>query len=161
MSMMAKARSSEILEMAHENEIAMKYSVSLIIRGVDLDPSAVTEQLTTPPTFEQQRGTSKTSKSGKVIIPKVGSWDWCSVDAGTDFSSELRVHVASLTKAFAGVKTTIQKLHGVDSAWIDVYVSSSDWESDQSVGFVLEPEVMADLASFCLPVEFNIDLVSE
>jgi hypothetical protein len=125
--------------------------VSIYLRGDELQPEHVSQVLGVQPTQFQTKG-GPTSHSTKVIA-KIGVW---ALYAQTD-SIEISDHIDELLKMIGNPITPLDEIDGVEEAYLDVFISSSD-ENDarKTVEFVISKDQLKELVRLGLCGHFTV-----
>jgi hypothetical protein len=94
--------------------------VTVYLHGHELDPAAITALVGVQPTKSWSKGHRHKTSSGKEIIRKEGLWTLASVST----SQLLKTHLTDLKGAFGHWRKSLMELPGVESAYLDIYVSA-------------------------------------
>lgn len=135
-------------------------AVSLYLRGDDLNPDFVSEQLHTTPSRSQHKGEKRTTSTNREYHTKVGAWV-LTEKSDTLNTPPLSIHIENLASRFGINSTNIRALNGVQDAFFDVF--SAKYSDDTGGGiceFELSKDNLATLAQFELPILFTAAIVN-
>ena len=102
-------------------------TISILLKGERLDPDYISETLGIQPNESQRKGEQRggVRPNSKTYTTRIGNW-WFSVDNKTkstgDLGSDIHHIVDEVFQVFEACKQPLDKLTGVDEAYLDILV---------------------------------------
>ena len=132
------------------------YEISIYLKGVNLNPEDVTNQIGTCPTSSQKKGDKSSTPTGAMVEKKTGLWS-LSVASSEGTSGLLGQLVTRLTKN----KSSLAELPNVEEAYIDVFVAVYvDDSGGEKAEFHFDEKCITALCELRLPVYFSVSLIN-
>jgi hypothetical protein len=123
--------------------------VAIYLRGITLRPEHVTQMLGVQPTrYQTKGGYIFDSKKG---IAKIGYW---AIYAQTD-SIDIFERINELLKKIGIQSTPLDKIEGVEEAYLDIFVAKTEVTDGRPVEFKISKEQLSDLARLGLSIEIS------
>jgi hypothetical protein len=133
-------------------------SVSLYLRGANLDPKLVSEKLGINPSSAQYKGEKKITSTNREYVAKIGVWE---LDADTK-SPALSDHLDQLTSMINTQGIAIRSIAGVDEAYIDIFIAAdANEDGGGTLEFELNKENIAALERLGLPIHYTVTHVDK
>ncbi len=133
--------------------------VAVRFKGDGLDPGSLTAILGVEPTNAHAKGDVEKMPSGREIVRKIGLW---SLTIEFDVHSELSTILEDMVSKLLSSGGGLNKLPGVDHAYVDVYLSQSMEKNGGGVGeFDFSGELVILLGRLGLPVKFTVAVVPD
>lgn len=118
-------------------------TISILLKGDKLNPDYISEVLGMQPCLSQRKGEKRGGirPNSKTYIIKNGAW-WFSVDnksrAGQAMLHEVPQLVAELFQIFDGHQEPLDKIAGVDEAYLDILILTHKEDNlDNTAEFIL------------------------
>lgn len=127
------------------------FMVTLYFRGENLEPDSITKSLGIKPTEYRKKGEKRNGKDGRSYINPTGIWALQT----TTTSITLADHISELKFIIKDLKE-LDDLHGIDEAFIDIFVCYKRTEHSDSYEFSLTKKNIEDLNSLGLPIQFTV-----
>jgi Domain of unknown function (DUF4279) len=142
-------------------------TVSILLRGNELNPDYVSEILGIRSNMSQRKGEKRggVRPNSKTYITRIGTWRvW--VDnksrAEQDMISEVPQMVKELLQMFGGRQEPLDKIAGVDEAYLDILIlQHKEDKLDNTTEFILSKDQILRLSqlglAICVTASFNED----
>jgi hypothetical protein len=137
-------------------ETNARLTLAIYIKGVALDPAAITGLLGINPSKSQYFGQPKLTSSRRLVTAKTGLWAF-TVESNTSTVAEL---VHQLAERFKDSIQLLITLPSVDEAYLDLFIAhDEDPDSGGEYFFELTSNDILLLGQFGLPVRFTVAAV--
>ncbi|MFA5122999.1 DUF4279 domain-containing protein [Zavarzinia sp.] len=148
------------------NETKRTISVSLYLRGDQLDPNLVSEALGRAPDRSQRKGERQAGVHGREYIRKIGVWAIKSdpdFESNKDFRSDsVSDHVDSLLSKINFSRENLSIINDLEEVYIDIFVAM-DEEKDGggTCDFELSASQVEGLSKLGAPIRFTIAVIAD
>jgi hypothetical protein len=133
-------------------------TVSIFLKGNQLDPDYISETLGIRPSRSQKKGEKRggTRPNSKTYITKSGTWR-VRIDnksrTAQDMISEVPQMVGELLQMFDGRQEPLDKIAGVEEAYLDILVLGDGTDkSEDSTEFILLKEQILRISQLGIAV---------
>ncbi len=133
-------------------------AVSVVIRGVELNPRSVSDALGIDASRVQRKGDTKRTRTGKDIVAKIGLWE---LGSGVE-SKDICEHIEKLANKIGGKANLINSIEGVSEAYLDFFIAAdADPDGGGTVELSIDRKCMNNLHAIGLPANFEIAVVKK
>lgn len=129
-------------------------SVSLLLRGVDLDPKRISEKLKVDPDRRQKRGDPK-PKSPKYIA-KIGVW----AIAAKSESRPLYELVDEVLARIGNIHEILTRIDGVEQAHLDIFYALNEHVESNTIEFDINEYQLKRVAELGLTISVTATKIS-
>jgi hypothetical protein len=133
-------------------------TVSIFLKGDQLDPDYISETLRIQPSRSQKKGEKRggTRPNSRTYVTKTGTW-WVRIDnrsrPAQDMISEVPEMVGEMLQMFDGFQEPLDKIAGVEEAYLDILVLKEGTDkSEDSTEFILRKDQIFRISQLGLAV---------
>lgn len=126
--------------------------VSLYLKGLDLEPGRVTQDLNVCPSVAKKRGDSTPSSAGQCVVSQTGVWAITWKNEVADLSEPLD----SLVSALSHVEDIGKRFPSASEAYLDIFIAvDSDEHRNASCSINISEEQLRRLCKLGVPLNIT------
>lgn len=136
-------------------------SVSLYVRGENLDPNRISEIIGLTPTSSGRRGGSRTTDSGRQVHPRSGFWVFSTkrtANSESELDSTLNTDLENLARSLPNHEVDLSVMVSPNEIFLDIYIGVDLVDRSARASFVIKPSIMMKLSSLGIPIDITIDV---
>lgn len=133
-------------------------TVSLFLRGDDLDPASISKKIGITPTSSQYKGEKRVTSTLHEYVAKIGVWELLADSSSTEISE----HIIQLMSRLRNCDIKFDEIEGVQEAYVYVFIAGyTNEDGDGTCEFELSKKDIDSLGELGLSVRFTITLGRE
>ena len=137
--------------------VICSYQLSVYLKGDALDPAELTALLCVEATKSHKKRERWMTATQKEVVEKTGLWVLVLKGSAGE---ELTALVSRMTVALARRRSSLDRLPGVQDAYLDVLILTDvDEDGGGGCDFILGLHAVEEMKEIGLPVQFNFAVV--